>query len=996
MSSDQLRLEVETLEPHNLLVQTTPAGDGALNVCPDSGFDVTVGGGVVPNSEFLHWRSGSLAGQLTQQLHPDGTAYARFEHTFAGSHVLLRPMQGLTVAPGDVVTAAINVWAEDTSTQPRTIALQLRPNNVGNPPFASAQIELAAGDNDVHLIQIPVTRVPAGVTTMWLTVLAGEWPDATHRIAFDNAIVTREPVTWTATAGTIDVVAAEWGLGPAVFELTTTGGGAAVSAPSVPVTGGHHAAAAVDVAGSGSVVLLVQYHDADDNLVGQHESVATPLAAEPQRVTAGGQVPATAEAAVVTLLCTAHPSVLLWDAAVLIAHPRADAVADTGYRANMPAHNIIGNPNGDRGLWGWRVAAPHELRALRHSPVDPGDHGPDDWQHYPVGGGVAMLLRSSDSTLAEARVSAAAVPMVEGQHIAGLFDVCGRPGAQVRAIFWFVRHDLSIVAPAASPRVTLTGDWQTVHLPATPAPPGTAQVILDLRLYRPAGDSFPSLPPNWMQFRRVAAYIGDVELDVAGLPFTEDRRWRPLLCDSQQITVRRSERDVGLLSAVILNPEIDPAVNDEIRVGRKVRLRALSNAQDGVEWGSVFEGEITQVETTYPLSGTRVSISAADNHAVLANSAAPFGVETIGELGAVLAGVPVPFIINDRHEDVQPTNPNIVNHLSDATMLDQVLLTRDSNRGYSWIDRAGVLRVYDADELPELATQYQLRFSDQHDPDDPLHTCYTGIDVRFNTEDVINDLSIRYLVDDGVQTDELVFGPYRNEQSIQQWATSRAEVTLQGSVDPDAYAAAVLAAHATPQVRPQMVRWRVTDEASRLKAIAHDLFDLVHVTHTPSGLSAPWRVTEIVHELHPVAGWTITTYLRPLDTIAKLQGTTRPVRPSAETVDRSWQPLTLINGWEAWGGSFAPPSWRRDALGRIWLRGLLRGGASTANTTSNVFTVIPEGARPTHILLFTSMRTSTALVRVQLSPSGSMQVFGTDHSTVEFLPLDGISWTLDS
>ncbi len=57
----------------------------------------------------------------------------------------------------------------------------------------------------------------------------------------------------------------------------------------------------------------------------------------------------------------------------------------------------------------------------------------------------------------------------------------------------------------------------------------------------------------------------------------------------------------------------------------------------------------------------------------------------------------------------------------------------------------------------------------------------------------------------------------------------------------------------------------------------------------------------------------------------------------------AWTGLSYSNGWTDFGGGYQAGQYTKDGTGRVWLRGLIKGGTETAPTT---LFVLPVGFRP--------------------------------------------------
>jgi hypothetical protein len=63
---------------------------------------------------------------------------------------------------------------------------------------------------------------------------------------------------------------------------------------------------------------------------------------------------------------------------------------------------------------------------------------------------------------------------------------------------------------------------------------------------------------------------------------------------------------------------------------------------------------------------------------------------------------------------------------------------------------------------------------------------------------------------------------------------------------------------------------------------------------------------------------------------------------AAVTAPLAWTNLALMNTWAPYGDGYAPPSYAKDTLGVVHLRGLVRGSTASQVTIA----VLPAGFRP--------------------------------------------------
>lgn len=102
-----------------------------------------------------------------------------------------------------------------------------------------------------------------------------------------------------------------------------------------------------------------------------------------------------------------------------------------------------------------------------------------------------------------------------------------------------------------------------------------------------------------------------------------------------------------------------------------------------------------------------------------------------------------------------------------------------------------------------------------------------------------------------------------------------------------------------------------------------------------------------------------------------------------------WQNASLINNWVNFSTSYLGAQYRKDPLGRVYLRGLVR--RTVAGFSAPVF-ILPANYRPDKILLFAAMG-NNRFARLDVNPDGSVIIAAADSATPEaFLSLDGVSF----
>lgn len=99
-----------------------------------------------------------------------------------------------------------------------------------------------------------------------------------------------------------------------------------------------------------------------------------------------------------------------------------------------------------------------------------------------------------------------------------------------------------------------------------------------------------------------------------------------------------------------------------------------------------------------------------------------------------------------------------------------------------------------------------------------------------------------------------------------------------------------------------------------------------------------------------------------------------------------WAAPTLLNSWVTSGGAKPAVGYRRDATGRVWLRGSVKSG------TINTIMTLPVGFRPVGEQTFVC-RANAGLARVDVTAAGNVDLKAYISSgTNADVALDGCSW----
>lgn len=384
--------------------------------------------------------------------------------------------------------------------------------------------------------------------------------------------------------------------------------------------------------------------------------------------------------------------------------------------------------------------------------------------------------------------------------------------------------------------------------------------------------------------------------------YSEPDAWLNILAPAHDLKVTREALNVGILSATILDATLDPSQGALIRPGKRVRLTAL----EGDTWEPLFTGKVDKASVVYDLLAdqeqkrARITLTAIDPVSTLAGTSRSQGVAGIAELPYVLEGCGVPWNVNGSGNQV-PT-ATVVATNDNASALDQVAITRDSVLGYAWVDRHGVLQAWDSAQI--AGTPVATLDEAAYNPD---------IEVDYNTEACINEVRIKYvrLNPATSETEEIPYGPYRDQTSIDTWGVRSAEFTIQGITEDTAtltaHAQAILDANATPVVRINSVTLPIAElgDIGQGRALL-DLYDLVTVANARAGITENSRVTGIEHTITPDK-WLTKVAFSVDGSVASPQATPSP-SPGAggQTLGQLLRPVGEVT---MYGGATAPAGW---------------------------------------------------------------------------------------
>lgn len=453
---------------------------------------------------------------------------------------------------------------------------------------------------------------------------------------------------------------------------------------------------------------------------------------------------------------------------------------------------------------------------------------------------------------------------------------------------WF---DISGAAIAPTTSVSPSGTDTTYRgvrsiSGTVPAGAVTAQLVIRINVPTMTNVANPNMSVHWMMsdvsyFE--AATAGGIDVNAQPAPRSD------VFGDATNVSIGRETLNVGTLTFRMVGDAYDPLQSDRFAKGRKVQMRIVEPAHRNY----LFTGKISNVSAEYPLRNgivtPIVTVTCTDPGPTWANVQAPNVAHSRRFLEELAHQVPAPFemslVVGDGTGGGNAGDLDFFGMTVDSmTMMDQVVLTRDTWQDYAWIDRVGWLRYFGRVAVDEL-----LDATFDGRPGAPRSFTVgeddyqAGVTPTYDSDRLINSVIVKALRRIGDQTEEWTYGPYVDAVSIQKYGESTATFTV--TTDPTqsygasafaSFAAGILARSSTPALLFSPVPFHITTLASLDRASA-DLGDVFLISNTAAGyVDVPHRAASINHEITPYS-WTMTGgFEKELDT----QTPTRTPSPS--------------------------------------------------------------------------------------------------------------------
>lgn len=488
--------------------------------------------------------------------------------------------------------------------------------------------------------------------------------------------------------------------------------------------------------------------------------------------------------------------------------------------------NLVPNPNGELGSWGWTALDDNEITLLSTTQVN----GVTGIKSEATGPRISSVW--STTILTSPGLWAAGCVTILDTNTTGFAEIS------------YYDADYNAIGSVTSYNFSSAG---TINLAPVEAPADSVY----LRLVIANGDASNG---DYFVFNQAMLAMAEDEASLAGLVYN-DVHYSDITGSFTSVDITRTMLDTSTATVTLADDSIDPATSQTFVPGLNIIISAsVPGATGEPSWTPIFTGFLTDWSVSYepfnPVGKRSIStITCSDNLTTLANTPCPTIVAAVRELPAILRGNTVPWNIVGNTGGV--LNPTYYAKGDSGTLLDQIVKARDTHLGMAWIDRFGVLYVYDYDTIPSGTLVI---------PD----TAYNANLTRgYDTDNIVNSVNV------ATTGNNSTWGPYQNIESIRVWGVHSATYTVvtKGSVDPvtilidsTPYPAKILLANSLPVPTVQSITIPFPTAHAVAEWCAVDLGMLAHVTAATPALDEAVRITGVQHSISPDT-WTMTLTL---------------------------------------------------------------------------------------------------------------------------------------
>lgn len=577
-------------------------------------------------------------------------------------------------------------------------------------------------------------------------------------------------------------------------------------------------------------------------------------------------------------------------------------------------------------------------------------------------------------------VSSARMGCVPGQRINARLQFMGQPvrldtGATLTTVtrqLWFnyYKADGTFISSQATAVATIAAGVTEHRLEAATAPAGAATFQLNMRLIWPSDTGAVTVEHR---FSRALVQVGTATT----VQPEEFPTFRNIFNTSGTLHIDRTPMGGSEIKLVTSDATYDPAVSTLIRKGARAEISSvLNNLIDPTNFERMWTGKVDDVRAKYvPSKGTTrpvITISFTDGNADLAGTPRSGGYAALNKLPNVLEGSVVPWnVAGQTGQSAAANTPDWTNE--NASALDQVAITRDTNHAYAWLDRFGVFHVHGDDTIETYTRVWSVdesRFNGTAEP-------------QLSPEDLINTVMIKALRQIGDQTEEWSYGPFEDRASIDVYDSRSATFTVGVPIGTvvsaghwDAFVAEVFARNAQPYKNYKSLSFFIDGVNNNLFFATVDLGDLVELTSPSAGfVEEPFRVAQVKHTI------TQTSWLMEL-------GFTKP--DSIATPTRQPDLVSTRPEWVTFA-KVSPAASMVDIIVEYRITGSLIEWRTSGNTAAaisvpatgdivnqNITQSIPAELRPTLANWAWVMSVASNSAYIAITPGGTMTLFAVE------------------
>jgi len=850
-----IRIRVQRTEPNNLQTYGSPANTSAPNYV-NKGSSLNVTSATSTSARYTDTSLGAAqwrqpAGGMNPQLVIEYTGSTRSEDYPA---LALALVSG-TVGAGSRLEGSVRIRrARHSSNGLGTscgVRVSLEAYNGSTNLGTVAQGEGAVTGSNIVEVKLASTRATPTGTTGFRAVIRwrGQAIAQQSAVGLSQWFVREVPATSSTTnapgwykegqLSTVRIVPSGWAHGDNAYEATVGAGTSAAFAPVVAgITPNSWVGVAWTVLGDEGRSVRVRIEEFDSAGTKLREQPISPYIAHTgtaQRIEQRVQVGANTARIRTNLIWSANQGVVQWGEVTVVNAATVDGLADLGFIESFPYVNRVPNPNGKSATFGWQ----DPLNTVDVTAIEDG------------------MRITARSTVQQQYAATTLVPVEAYQAVSVRIKARTAPYVRV-GVGWAngVGGRFFNAADATPTHPAFANDEEFVLI----LPPLTSGDNVNkkfasfaIELFSDAGMTQRAPVGSWVEISNPTLYQAATAEELSGyLPFMDEVRWVDITGTSKEVDIARHGTDLGNANIRMHGVSLDPVKSASLHRGRAVKVEAINNGT----YQTVFTGTVLSAVTDY-LAG-EVSFSAIDASAVLHEQRWRNAYMTLSAASYMLARSTILWEINGRTDVTVTTEPQIVyRDAKTGTMKRMLTMIRDQVGGYWWIDRNGVLRVYDV--LPS-GTPVVLS--------DTPHAGgghYSAVEATSNTEDLINSVTTtRYTYSNGTQT-EADPVTITDAASVRKYGLQNIDLDLMGStVNATTFSNSILARHA--QVRPMVKSADVPVNETNMAWLTRiDLFDRVNVV--VKGVTYQVRVDSIDHIVTP-DGWMVKLVFRTLDGIA--------------------------------------------------------------------------------------------------------------------------------